>query len=104
MNEKQQVLFYYRPGCGECTEAREFLERSGVRYMAFDISRDEKALRDLEERWGCSECATLVIGGEAFAGFHAVNIDEIRKRLGGVDPQLIDEARWTYEGGPDLEQ
>lgn len=33
MNEKQHVLFYYRPGCSECTEAHEFLERLGVRYQ-----------------------------------------------------------------------
>lgn len=85
MREQRHVLFYYRPGCGECAEAKEFLDRSGARYMGFDISKDEEALRDLEERWGCSDCATLVIDGELFAGFHA-NIDKIQKLLGGVDP------------------
>lgn len=79
---ERRVLFYYRPGCTECDDARDFLDDAGVPYLALDIAKDEDALHDLEQRWGCTRCATLVIDGEIFAGFHA-NLDSIRKQLTG---------------------
>jgi glutaredoxin len=71
------VLFYYQPGCSECDEAKEFLDETGIPYLAFDVAKDSDALQDLHERWGCTQCATIVIEGEIYAGFRK-NLNAIR--------------------------
>jgi glutaredoxin len=60
----QQVVIYTRAGCHLCDEAREVLQRHGLRPESVDIDSDP----DLRSRYG--DCVPVVLfdGREHFRG------------------------------------
>lgn len=72
--DRPTVVMYVTPTCPVCRRARSWLARSGVSFVERDISRDEGAARELQEkarRAGVRADGVPVfdVGGQLLTGF-----------------------------------
>jgi glutaredoxin len=80
----KHVALYLEPGCADCHQAEEFLQRRGIPYTSKDIQADPAALSELVNRWKSLATPTLVIDGEVIIGF-----SQNRERI----EELLDRRR-----------
>jgi glutaredoxin len=79
MSDKPHVVFYTRPGCHLCDEARAEIESSGCgglyTYEEVDILSDA----ELERRYGWDVPVVLIDGTHAFK--HRLTAEEFRRAV-----------------------
>lgn len=59
-----------------CDKVKEFLRQQSVTYTEKDISKDEQALDELEQR-GFFATPVTVIDGEAVVGFNRARLEQL---------------------------
>lgn len=59
-----------------CGKVKEFLRQRGVTYTEKDISKDERAMDELEKR-GFFATPVTVIDGEAVVGFNRARLEQL---------------------------
>jgi glutaredoxin len=79
MSDAPQVIFYTKPGCRLCEEARREIARAACRdlytYEEVDINSDPELLR----RYGWDIPVVLVDGAHAFK--HTLTAEEFRRAI-----------------------
>ncbi len=73
------VIVFTSPGCSWCRTAKEHLRRHQVSFREVDISRDERAARDLQRMTGQTGVPVIMINNRPVVGFKK---DEINRLLG----------------------
>ena len=68
MPEELPIL-YVKPGCPWCTEVIEFLRGHGIGYREQDVTKDPKALAEMERKSGQTRAPTLDWRGQILADF-----------------------------------
>ena len=76
-----EVVLYGRPDCHLCDEARAVLAAAAVPFLEVDIETDDGLFKRYLERIP----VITIDGHEAFELF--VDLDELKKRLGRVQPR-----------------
>ena len=64
-----RILLYTEPGCGACTEAKDFLTSRGIPFEERDIRSNSEYLRILNDELDSCTTPTLVAGDEIIVGF-----------------------------------
>lgn len=64
-----RVTVYTSPGCPPCGLVKNYLRNNGIPFRAVDISRDERAARDLVRRSGQQAVPQVDINGRLVVGF-----------------------------------
>jgi len=71
------IILYETEVCPYCQEAKEFLDEMGVSYNEVDVSKDEKAAKEMVEKSGQMGVPVLDIDGEIVIGFDKEKISEL---------------------------
>lgn len=74
-NKAPKVTVYTSPACPACGRLKDYLRKKGVSFRSIDISRDEKAAKDLVRRSGQRAVPQTDINGRLIVGFDQQKID-----------------------------
>jgi len=64
-----EVRLYSTPTCPYCKMAKDLLEKEGVPFAAVDVSRDEKAAREMVDKSGQMGVPVLEVEDTVIVGF-----------------------------------
>jgi glutaredoxin len=64
-----RIHLYTEPGCSACTEAKSFLQSSGIAFEERNVREDAEYLRILEDELDSCTLPTLVAGDTILTGF-----------------------------------
>lgn len=73
------VKVYTTPVCPYCSILKEFLKEHNIQFEEIDVSRDEKAAKEMIEKSGQMGVPVLEIDGEIVVGFDKEKISKILK-------------------------
>jgi glutaredoxin 3 len=74
-----KVIIYSLPTCGFCKQAKEYFDEKGVEYIDKDVSKDEAALKEMQEKSGGTSVPVIDINKKILIGFDQDKIDEALK-------------------------
>jgi glutaredoxin-like YruB-family protein len=78
MREQQKrVILFSTPTCSWCKRAREYLRRNRIRFKEVDVSRDERAMKDVVRMTGQMGVPVILIGNRPIVGFNKPEIDRL---------------------------
>lgn len=72
-----RVLVFTTPTCGWCVRVKSYLRERKVPFREVDVSRDERAARDLVRRTGQMGVPVVEIDGRPVVGFDKPQIDRL---------------------------
>ncbi|MDO8584817.1 MAG: glutaredoxin family protein [bacterium] len=75
----KSVKIYSTPTCTYCKMAKDFFQKSGVKYDEVDVSADMDARKEMVEKSHQLGVPVIDVEGEIFVGF---NRSELAKALG----------------------
>jgi len=64
-----RVTVYTSPGCAPCSQVKKYLRDNGISFRAIDISRDERAAKEIVRRSGQQAVPQIDINGRIVVGF-----------------------------------
>jgi len=70
-----KVTVYTSPGCPACGRLKDYLRKKGVSFRSVDISKDEKAAKEIARRSGQRAVPQTDINGQLIVGFDQQKID-----------------------------
>lgn len=73
------VTVYSTPTCPWCIKTKEFLKENNVDFKSIDVSTDEKAAKEIQEKSGQRGVPVIDIDGEIVVGFNETKIKELLK-------------------------
>jgi glutaredoxin 3 len=100
------VTLYTTPTCGFCHQLKSYLNRRGVAYTEYDVSRDRDAAMEMVRVSGQQGVPVTVIDGQVVVGFNRPWIDQLLAQQAAGPPRLgaaiADAARIAARKGLDL--
>lgn len=75
--EPKQVIVYSTPTCSWCNTLKSWLRKNKIPFSEIDVSRDEKAARDLVNRSGQQGVPQTDINGRIVVGFDQQKLKEL---------------------------
>ncbi|MDP3052526.1 MAG: glutaredoxin family protein [bacterium] len=74
------IKIYTTPACVFCEMAKEFLKEKKIAYKEYDISRDEKAQKEMLEKSHQLAVPVFDIDGKILINFNRVQLEEAIKK------------------------
>lgn len=74
---QKRVTVYSTPTCSWCTTLKTHLKKNGIRYNEIDVSRDQKAAQEMQQKSGQMGVPQMDIGGEVIVGFDKARINRL---------------------------
>jgi len=74
---RPRVVVFSTPTCPHCRHAKQYLKSRGVHFTDVDISRDERAARDMVRISGQQGVPVIQINGRPVIGFDRAQIDRL---------------------------
>jgi len=71
------IKIYSTPGCPYCFTLKEFLKQNNIEFEDIDVSKDEKALKEMVEKSGQMGVPVVEIDGQIVVGFDKEKISKI---------------------------
>ena len=71
------IRIYSTPACPYCFTLKEFLKRHNIEFEDIDVSKDQKALKEMVEKSGQMGVPVVEIDGEIVIGFDKEKICKI---------------------------
>jgi glutaredoxin 3 len=72
-----RVVIFTTPTCSWCKRTKAYLTEKGVRFKEVDVSRDERAARDLVRRTGQMGVPVIEVDGRPIVGFNQRELDRL---------------------------
>lgn len=72
-----KIKIYTAPGCPYCYLLKEYLKSKNVSFEEIDVSKDEKAAKELIQKTNQMVVPVLEFNGEIVVGFDKEKIDQI---------------------------
>jgi glutaredoxin 3 len=79
MSKQPKVIVFSTPTCPHCRSAKRYLQKKGVSFTDVDVSRDQRAARDMVRRSGQQGVPQILIDGKLVVGFNRRKIDRLLK-------------------------
>ncbi len=79
MKTQNKVIVFTTPTCSWCRKVKNFLRKNDIRYREVDVSRDEKALRDMIKKSGKQGVPQVWINNYPIVGYDEGKICELLK-------------------------
>ena len=73
--KQPRVIVFTTPTCTYCNSVKRYLRQNRVKFKDVDISRDERAARDVMRRTGQMGVPVVDIGGKVVIGFDRPKIN-----------------------------
>jgi glutaredoxin-like YruB-family protein len=78
MKQQPTVVVFTTPTCSWCRVVKQHLKKHSIRFKEIDVSKDERAARDMVRRTGQQGVPVTLIQNRAIVGFKK---DEINRLL-----------------------
>jgi glutaredoxin-like YruB-family protein len=75
--KKQRVILFTTPTCTYCKKTKRYLRERGVPFKDVDVSKDQRAARDMVRRSGQQGVPQILIGNQVVVGFDRPKIDKL---------------------------
>jgi len=72
-----KIKVYSTPTCPYCQLLKEYLKNHGIEFEDLDVSQDQQALQELQEKSGALAVPVLDVDGEIIIGFDKEKIDKL---------------------------
>lgn len=72
-----RVIVFSTPSCHHCRTAKQYLKKKGIRFTDIDVSRDQRAARDMVRISGQQGVPVITVGGRPVVGFDRQKIDRL---------------------------
>ncbi|MEZ5083358.1 MAG: glutaredoxin domain-containing protein [Bacteroidales bacterium] len=76
-DQQKRVTVYSTPTCSWCTTLKTHLKKHGIRYSEIDVSKDQHAAREMQQRSGQTGVPQTDIGGQMIVGFDKTRINNL---------------------------
>ncbi len=73
----KKIIVFSTPTCSWCVKVKQYIKQKGYTYKDVDVSKDERALRDMIRKTGQQGVPQLWINGKAVVGFDRTKIDQL---------------------------
>lgn len=73
----KNVVVFSTPTCGWCRKLKSYLKQKQIRFKDVDVSRDDKAARDMVKKTGQRGVPQLWINNYPVVGFNKPKIDKL---------------------------
>jgi len=74
--EEPEVFVYSTPSCPYCVMAKEYLDGKGVKYIEYDVSKDQEKAKEMVDKTRQGGVPVLQINGRIIIGFDRQLIDD----------------------------
>ena len=74
---RPRVVVFSTPTCPHCRTAKQYLKKKGVRFTNVDVSRDQRAARDMQRISGQQGVPVITVGGRPIVGFDRGKLDKL---------------------------
>jgi glutaredoxin 3 len=69
MLQQPKVIIFSTPTCSFCNAAKRYFREKNVRFTDVDVSRDQRAARDMQRRTGQMGVPVILINNKPIVGF-----------------------------------
>ncbi len=77
MEQTAKVIVFSTPTCSHCNNAKRYLKEKNIKFKDVDVSRDQSALRDMQNRTnGNSGVPVILINNKPIIGFDRNKINQ----------------------------
>ncbi|OPX25973.1 MAG: NrdH-redoxin [Candidatus Cloacimonas sp. 4484_143] len=73
----KKVIVFSTPTCSWCRKVKSYLKENRIRFTNVDVSRDEKAARDMVRKTGQQGVPQMWINNVPVVGFDKNKIDRL---------------------------
>jgi len=77
VNNMKKIKIYTTPSCPYCFALKEFLKSHKIEFEDVDVSKDEKAAKEMIEKSGQMGVPVVEIDGEIVVGFDKEKICQL---------------------------
>ncbi len=79
MEKRLSVIVFTTPTCSWCRKVKSYLKEKQIRYKEIDVSKDERAMRDMVKKSGQMGVPQLWINNRPVVGFDKDKIERLLK-------------------------
>ena len=72
-----KVIIFTTPTCSFCNSAKRYLRENNIRFKEIDVSRDQKAAKDMMRKTGQQGVPQLWINNRPIVGFDKPKINRM---------------------------
>jgi glutaredoxin 3 len=69
MLQQPKVIIFSTPTCSFCNAAKRYFREKNIRFTDVDVSRDERAARDMQRKTGQMGVPVILINNKPIVGF-----------------------------------
>jgi glutaredoxin 3 len=73
----KKVIVFSTPSCSWCRKIKSYLKENKIRFTNIDVSRDEKAARDMVRKTGQQGVPQMWVNNVPVVGFDKNKIDRL---------------------------
>lgn len=73
------VIVYTTPNCHYCKEAKDYLTKKGVSWIARDVTKSPKDAQEMIQKSGQMGVPVLDVNGKILIGFDKLKLDQCLK-------------------------
>ncbi len=77
MNRQPTVVVFTTPTCSWCRVVKQHLKKNNIRFKEIDITKDERAARDMVRRTGQQGVPVTLIRNRPVVGFKKEEINRL---------------------------
>ncbi len=77
MEKRLSVIVFTTPTCSWCKKVKTYLKEKQIRYKEVDVSRDQRAMKDMVRKSGQMGVPQLWINNRPVVGFDKAKIDRL---------------------------
>ena len=77
MNRQPTVIVFTTPTCSWCRVVKQHLKKNNIRYKEVDVSKDERAARDMVRKTGQQGVPVTLINNRPIVGFDKLKINRM---------------------------
>jgi len=79
MKQNTKVTLYTTRQCAHCRQAKAFLQKKKIRFVEFDIERNQRALKEFQ-RLGARGVPVIMVGSTRIDGFNPNKVEQVLKK------------------------
>ncbi len=72
-----KVIMFTTPTCSFCNAAKRYLREKKIKFKEIDVSRDQRAARDMQRRAGTTGVPVILINNRPIVGFDKPKINRL---------------------------
>lgn len=69
MLQQPKIIIFSTPTCSFCNAAKRYFREKKIRFTDVDVSRDERAARDMQRKTGQMGVPVILINNKPIVGF-----------------------------------